>query len=115
PWLEDGILTAYEIASLDLSNTELIVLSACDTGLGDVEGNDGVYGLQRALKIAGVKYILMSLWQVPDAATMELMTRFYKAWLKQNLPVRKALYQAQKEMRKEGYEPLDWAGFILIE
>ncbi|MBP7240151.1 MAG: CHAT domain-containing protein [Saprospiraceae bacterium] len=115
PWMEDGILTAYEIVPMDLSNTELVVLSACESGLGDIDGNEGVYGLQRAFKIAGVRYIIMSLWQVPDAATVELMTRFYTHLLKHNRPMRTSLLQAQKEMRTEGYDPFEWAGFVLIE
>ncbi len=115
PWMEDGILTAYEIVPMDLSDTELVVLSACESGLGDIDGNEGVYGLQRAFKIAGVRYIIMSLWQVPDAATVELMTRFYTHLLKHHQPVRKSLLSAQKEMRTEGYDPFEWAGFVLIE
>lgn len=115
PWMEDGILTAYEIVPMDLSNTELVVLSACESGLGDLDGNEGVYGLQRAFKIAGVRNIIMSLWQVPDAATVELMTRFYTHLLKHHQPVRTSLLQAQKEMRTDGYDPYEWAGFVLIE
>lgn len=112
---EDGILTAYEISQLDLRNTELVVLSACETGLGHIEGNEGVYGLQRAFKIAGAKTLVMSLWQVPDYQTQELMTAFYEKWLSGKLPVRQALQAAQKEMRDKGYEPYYWAGFVVVE
>ena len=110
---EDGLLTAYEVSRLDLSGTELVVLSACDTGLGEVRGNEGVYGLQRAFKIAGAKYILMSLWQVPDEETAQLMTSFYRHWLT-GKTVREALLQAQRTMR-EKYPPYYWAGFVLME
>lgn len=112
---EDGILTAYEISQLDLRNTDLVVLSACETGLGQIEGNEGVYGLQRAFKIAGAKYLVMSLWQVPDYQTQELMTVFYRNMLEGKMPVRQALHAAQNEMRKKRYEPFYWAGFVLLE
>jgi len=112
---EDGILTAYEISTMDLSNTELVVLSACETGLGDIQGNEGVYGLQRAFKIAGVHNVLMSLWQVPDKHTSELMVLFYKNWITQKMSIRDALYKAQNTMRQKGYEPYYWAGFVLME
>jgi len=120
---EDGILTAYEISQMNLSNTELVVLSACETGLGDIQGNEGVYGLQRAFKIAGVKYIIMSLWQVPDKQTSMLMTTFYKKWLEAEGPAKggnkmsipDAFHAAQKEMREMGFDPYQWAGFVLIE
>jgi len=112
---EDGILTAYEISQLNLRNTKLVVLSACETGLGHIEGNEGVYGLQRAFKIAGAKTLVMSLWQVPDYQTQELMTVFYQKWLLGKMPVRQALLAAQKEMRDKGYEPYYWAGFVVVE
>lgn len=112
---EDGILTAYEISQLDLHNTELVVLSACETGLGHIDGNEGVYGLQRAFKTAGVKTLLMSLWQVPDYQTQELMAVFYQKWLPGKMPIRQALQAAQKAMRDKGYEPYYWAGFVVVE
>ncbi|MCK6695297.1 MAG: CHAT domain-containing protein, partial [Thermoanaerobaculia bacterium] len=112
---EDGILTAYEISQMDLRHTELVVLSACETGLGDIRGNEGVYGLQRAFKIAGVKNLIMSLWQVPDFQTQELMTVFYQKWLSDNMTVHQALKAAQEEMQRRRYEPFYWAGFVLVE
>ena len=112
---EDGILTAYEISQMNLSNTELVVLSACETGLGDIQGNEGVYGLQRAFKIAGVKYLIMSLWQVPDKQTSMLMTTFYRKWLEDKLSIPQAFHAAQKELREMGFDPYQWAGFVLVE
>jgi CHAT domain-containing protein len=115
PDMEDGILTAYEISQMNLSNTELVVLSACETGLGDIEGNEGVYGLQRAFKIAGAKYLIMSLWQVPDFQTQELMTTFYKNWLEGKMSIPDAFRSAQGEMREKYQSPYFWAGFVLVE
>ncbi|MBK7244421.1 MAG: CHAT domain-containing protein [Saprospiraceae bacterium] len=112
---EDGIWTAYEISQMDLTHTELVVLSACETGLGDIQGNEGVYGLQRAFKIAGAKYLIMSLWQVPDKQTSLLMTTFYKKWLVDKLSIPQAFQGAQKELRELGFAPYQWAGFILVE
>lgn len=112
---EDGILTAYEISQMNLSNTELVVLSACETGLGDIQGNEGVYGLQRAFKIAGAKYLIMSLWQVPDKQTSMLMTTFYKKWLEDKMAIPDAFNAAQKELRDIGLDPYQWAGFVLVE
>ena len=115
PDAEDGILTAYEISQLNLKNTELVVLSACETGLGDIQGNEGVYGLQRAFKIAGVRNLIMSLWQVPDQQTSELMTTFYRYWLIKKKSIRESLKLAQNDLRKQGLEPFYWAGFVLVE
>jgi CHAT domain-containing protein len=112
---EDGILTALEISQMNLRNTELVVLSACETGLGEIQGNEGVYGLQRAFKIAGAKYIIMSLWQVPDKQTSNLMLRFYSKWLEDQMSIRAAFASAQQEMSEMGFDPYFWAGFVLVE
>ena len=112
---DDGILTAMEIANLDLSNTELVVLSACETGLGDIDGSEGVYGLQRAFKKAGVQLIIMSLWQVPDKETSEFMNAFYSEWLESN-NIRNAFNKAQRLMQsKYPEDPVKWAAFVLFE
>jgi len=110
---EDGIVTAYEIAQLNLSNTSLLVLSACETALGDVRGSEGVFGLQRAFKMAGVNKMILSLWQVPDKETAELMTIFYNYWLS-GKTIETAFAQAQSDMRKK-YPPFYWAAFVLVE
>ncbi|MEI9909495.1 MAG: CHAT domain-containing protein [Bacteroidota bacterium] len=98
---------------MDLSKTHLVVLSACETALGDIKGNEGVFGLQRAFKLAGVKNMILSLWRVPDAETAELMTTFYNYYIK-GKPVREAFNAAQKDMRAK-YKPYYWAAFVLIE
>jgi len=109
--IEDGILTAYEIANQNLSKTKLVVLSACETGLGDVVSGEGVFGLQRAFKMAGVENMLISLWKVPDQQTQELMAAFYKYYLDSE-DATTALHQAQLEMSKQ-YRPFYWGGFIV--
>lgn len=115
PNLEDGILTAYEAAQLHLENTELVVLSACETGLGEIQGSEGVYGLQRAFKIAGVRHLLMSLWQVPDFQAQVFMTAFYAHWLEEKQAIPDAFRAAQSDMRKQYGNPFLWAGFVLVE
>jgi CHAT domain-containing protein len=111
--VEDGIATAYEISQLDLSNTELVVLSACETALGDVKGSEGVFGLQRGFKMAGVKNMIISLWEVPDKETAELMSTFYSYRLK-GKSISEAFRQSQADVRKK-YSPLYWAAFVLVE
>jgi CHAT domain-containing protein/Flp pilus assembly protein TadD len=111
--VEDGIATAYEISQLNLSNTELVVLSACETALGDVKGSEGVFGLQRGFKMAGVKKMIVSLWQVPDKETAELMTTFYAKWLN-GKSLTESFYDAQSDMRKK-YPAYYWAAFVLVE
>jgi CHAT domain-containing protein len=110
---EDGILTAKEIAGLDLRTVDCAVLSACETGNGDITG-DGVAGLQRGFKQAGVKTLMMSLWPVSDSATQLLMTEFYRRW-KNGSSKREALRQAQHVVRERFEEPVYWAAFILLD
>jgi tetratricopeptide (TPR) repeat protein/CHAT domain-containing protein len=112
---EDGVLTAYEISQMDLRHTELVVLSACDTGLGDIIGNEGVYGLQRAFKIAGARYLLMSLWQVPDYQTMVFMTAFYQSWLEEGLSIPAAFHATQRKLRSLVGDVHAWGAFVLVE
>lgn len=112
---EDGVVTAYEISQLNFSTTQLVVLSACETGLGDVFRNEGVYGLQRAFKVAGAKNLIISLWKVPDEETSEFMLEFYRRWLIEKDTIHAAFFQAQKFMRGRYTDPNKWAGFILVQ
>ena len=111
--IEDGILTGEEIAGLDLSGTKLAVLSACQTGLGDLS-RDGVYGLQRAFKVAGVETIIMSLWEVNDAATELMMTKFYSS-LSSGKSKRDSFDAAIAAVKKEFDSPEYWAAFIMLD
>lgn len=112
--LEDGIATAYEIANLYLPNTQLAVLSACETGLGDIKGSDGLWGLQRAFRIAGVKNLVMSLWKVPDQETAEFMSLLYENIFHQQ-NISDAFTAAQTAMKnKYRNDPFKWAAFILV-
>lgn len=111
--VEDGILTSYEVANTNLSETGLVVLSACETGLGDIKTGEGVYGLQRAFQLAGVNSLIMSLWTVPDKETIELMKKFYSYWFEMGDEYA-AFQKAQLEMSEE-HDPFYWAAFIFIE
>lgn len=111
---DDGVLTALEATALDLWGTKLVVLSACDTGVGEVKNGDGVYGLRRALFLAGTESQLMSLWPVSDRSTRELMAEYYKG-LVQNAGRGEALRRVQLKMlrNKPRSHPYYWASFIL--
>jgi CHAT domain-containing protein/Tfp pilus assembly protein PilF len=111
---DDGVLTAYEAAGLDLWGTKLVVLSACDTGVGEVKNGEGVFGLRRALSLAGSETQLMSLWPVSDLGTRDLMTEYYKS-LERGEGRGDGLRHVQLEMlkRKGRRHPFYWASFIL--
>lgn len=111
--IEDGILTGEEIAGMNLSNTDLVVLSACQTGLGDIS-RDGVYGLQRAFKVAGVGTIVMSLWEVNDEATEMMMTKFYSQ-LFSGKSKRESFDSAVSAVKAKYDDPEYWAAFIMID
>jgi CHAT domain-containing protein len=112
-----GILTAEAIAGLPLQGLELVVLSACETGLGTVAGGEGVFGLQRAFHLAGARTVIASLWKVDDTATRKLMRLFYSNLWEQGMAAAEALRQAQLTVLNEavgsGEKPYYWAGWVL--
>lgn len=131
PERDDGVLTALEMAQLDLHGVELATLSACDTGLGETAGGEGVLGLQRALQVAGARSVVATLWPVHDKAAQALMVEFYDNLWRKKMPKLAALRAAQLTMLREGITrglvPLDapashtprrvppayWAAFVL--
>ena len=110
----DGILNALEIAQTDLRGLDLVVLSACQTALGDIAQGEGVFGLQRGFKKAGAKSILMSLWNVDDEVTQLLMTEFYRGWTS-GMSKTAALKNAQSIVKEKYPDPRYWAAFILLD
>lgn len=111
PEAEDGLLTAEDVAGMDLLDTELVVLSACETGLGEIHAGEGVFGLRRSFIVAGARTLVMSLWKVPDEQTKELMVDFYRRVLAGE-GVADALREAQLAMRERYPEPYYWGAFI---
>jgi len=118
---ENGLLTAQEALNLNLDSTQLVVLSACETGKGKIQNGEGVYGLQRAFLSAGAKNVLMSLWKVDDMATQWFMQYFYESWAKSQLSspdgsgdVRKAYRYAQQKLRQDYPSSYYWGAFVLV-
>lgn len=110
---DNGILTSYEVINKDMFKTELAVLSACETGLGEIKNGEGVYGLKRAFLAAGAKNVIISLWKVNDDATQKLMSSFY-GYLMQNHSIDESLKLAQLELKKEFPKPYFWGAFIKV-
>jgi len=108
-----GILTAYESAALNLSGTELVVLSACDSALGEIRSGEGAFGLMRALRAAGARCVLGAVWPVDDDVAREFVTLFYKTWLDSG-DARRALKDTQQAMQDKYYLPAFWGGFVLV-
>lgn len=113
--VEDGVLTALELSNMNLGHVDMVVMSACESGLGETSG-EGVFGLQRGFKLAGANTLLMSLWKVDDTATQKLMTEFYRHYLS-GKSKQESLHLAQELLRKssEYSDPQYWAAFILLD
>lgn len=109
---EKGVLTAYEAMNMNLDNTELVVLSACETGLGEVQVGEGVFGLQRAFLVAGSNSLIMSLFKVNDEVTQKLMNTFYELWISSG-DKRKSFANAKKVIRQQYPQPIYWGSFVM--
>ena len=112
---DDGVLTAMEVMRLRLAGTRIVILSACQTGLGEIHEGEGVYGLRRAFQEAGVSGVISSLWEVSDAGTQKLMTLFYKELL-EGKPAREAFRETRLKMIRDPRwtHPYYWSAFVLF-
>jgi CHAT domain-containing protein len=115
---EDGILTAEEVAGLNLEGVEWTVLSACDTGLGEVRVGEGVFGLRRAFQVAGVRTVIMSLWPVEDQSALDWMRALYSGRLQKHLATAEAMRDASltvlraRRAHSQSTHPFYWGGFV---
>jgi CHAT domain-containing protein len=115
---DDGILTAEEVAGLNLQGTEWAVLSACDTGIGEIKGGEGVFGLRRAFQIAGARTVIMSLWSVEDRSTRLWMRALYEGRFQQRLSTAEATLAASRRVlqdrraRGQSTHPFYWGAFV---
>ena len=110
----NGYMTAKEISQMDLSSARMVVLSACNSGQGDI-GEDGIYGLQRAFKMAGAQTLLMTLWEVDDAAANMMMQHFYTHLNRHKTTMSQAFNLALQDLKVVYPEPVYWAPFILLD
>ena len=110
---DNGLLSAYEAALLDLSETELVILSACETGRGEIKNSEGVYGLRKAISDAGAANTIMSLWKVDDKVTQEFMSTFYSTWLS-GKTIREAFNETQLTIKEKYPQPYYWGAFVLF-
>lgn len=109
----NGMLNAYEAMNMNLSETQLVILSACETGTGEIVNGEGVYGLTRAFQVAGAHRIIMSLWKVDDEATERLMSLFYKLWMETD-NLEESFHTAQLGVKAALKDPYYWGAFVLI-
>jgi CHAT domain-containing protein len=110
---DDGVVSAEKILGLRLKGTDLVVLSACETGVGDVKSGEGVFGLKRSFILSGAKTVVMSLWSIPSKETTELMTDFYTLMAKGKSKA-EALREARLNLMKKNPNPFYWGAFIMV-